>query len=143
MKKRFSVIGLIGLSVTAAGLITLAFFIGSWTGGSGKVEIAGAFGAVPEAITGTASRVEYKVSIPGTSASIAGVSVVFSSPSRYVIFEPVSGSVTTDSNGVAGIEVIAKADAPTWLRTTTIEATCTVGDLNVSGKTEPLSIKAG
>jgi len=143
MKKRFSIVGLVSLSVAAAGLITLAFFIGSWTGSSGKVSVTGAFATVPTAITGTASNIEYKISVPGTDANLAGVTVVFSSPSRYVSFEPASGSVTTDSDGVARIEIVANANAPTWTTRTTIEAACTVGNLKVSGKTEPLSIKAG
>jgi len=143
MKKRFSIIGLIGLSVAAAGLIALAFFIGSWTGGSGKVEVAGAFGAVPEAITETARVVEYKISVPGTDAALAGVTVIFSSPSRYVTFEPASGSVMTDSDGVARIGIVAKANAPTWTTRTTIEATCIVGNVDVSGKTGFISLKAG
>ncbi len=143
MKKRFSVVGFTVLCVAAAGFITLAFFIGSWTGGAGKVSVTGAFATVPTAITGTASNIEYKISVPGTDANLAGVTVDFSSSSRYVAFNPASGSVTTDSDGVARIEIVANANAPTWSARTTIEAACTVGSLKVSGKTEPLSIKAG
>ncbi|RLE36804.1 hypothetical protein DRJ12_03965 [Candidatus Acetothermia bacterium] len=143
MKKRFSLVGFMVLCVAAAGFITLAFFIGSWTGSSGKVSVTGAFAAVPAAITGTASNIEYKVSVPSTDATLAGVTVDFSSPSKYVTFNPASGSVTTDSDGVARIEIVAKANAPTWITTTTIEAACTIGNVKMSGKTEPLSLKAG
>ena len=143
MKKRFSIVGFMVICVAAAGFITLAFFIGSWTGSSGKVSVTGAFATVPASITGTASDIEYKITVPGTDASLAGVTVEFSSPSRYVSFVPASGSVTTDSDGVARIGIVAKANVPTWTTRTTIEAACTVGNVNVSGKTEPLSIKAG
>lgn len=143
MKKRISLLGFIVLCVAAAGFITLAFFVGTWTGSSGRVSVVGAFATVPQAITGTASNVEYKVSVPGTDVNLAGVTVNFSSASRYVSFNPASGSVTTDSDGVARIEIIASTDTPTWIGPTTIKAACTVGGLNVSDKTGPLSIKVG
>ena len=143
MKKQISVTGFIVFCFVAAGLVTLAFFIGSWTGSSGKVSVMGAFATVPEDITGTTSDIEYKVSVPGTDVTLAGVTVDFTSSSRYVTFNPASGSVKTDSNGVARIGIVARADAPTWLRTTRIGAECTVGDVNVSDKTEPLPVKAG
>jgi len=110
MKKVMSVPSFIVLCLAAAGFITLAFFIGTWTGGSGKVSVTGAFVTVPEAITGTASDVEYKISVPDTDVRLSGVTVSFSSTSRYISFNPSSGAVTTDSDGLAKIEVVTKPE---------------------------------
>ena len=143
MKKVMSVPSFIVLCLAAAGFITLAFFIGTWTGGSGKVSVTGAFVTVPEAITGTASDVEYKISVPDTDVRLSGVTVVFSSTSRYVSFNPSSGSVTTDSDGLAKIEVVTKPDAPTWARTAEIGVKFAIEGVNISDKTSRIPVKAG
>jgi hypothetical protein len=143
MKKFISIPGFIILCVAAAGFITLAFFVGTWTGSSGKVSITGAFVTVPRAITGTPSSVEYKVSVPDTGVDLAGVTVNFSTTSRYVTFNPTSGSVTTDAKGLAVIEVVTKEGAPAWASSAIITAECTVEDINLSHDTMRLSVKAG
>ncbi len=143
MKKLISVPGFIVLCLAAAGFITLAFFVGSWTGSSGKVSIAGAFVTLPEAITGTPSDIEYEVSVPDSGVSLAGVTVNFSSTSRYVSFNPASGSVTTDSDGLARIEVTRSEDTPSWSSSAKITAECVVEDVTISDTTSPLSVKAG
>ncbi len=143
MKKFISIPGFIIICIAAAGFITLAFFIGTWTGSAGKVSIAGAFVTVPSAITKTPGNIEYKVSVPGTDANLAGVTVNFSSTSQYVVFNPASGSVTTDSDGLAMIEVASKEGTPTWASSAKITAACTVEDINLSDDTVRLSVKAG
>ena len=143
MKKLVSVPGFIILSLCAAGFITLAFFIGTWTASSGKVEVAGAFTTVPPSITDTAGYIEYTVSGPGTDANLAGVEVNFAITSRYLSLNPASGTVMTDSVGVARIEVTTKPDAPTWVRTAVVEASFSVGDLSFTSKTAPIPIDVG
>ncbi|MFQ6117960.1 MAG: hypothetical protein ACE5LQ_06805 [Candidatus Bipolaricaulia bacterium] len=143
MKKVMNVPSLIVLCLAAAGFIVLAFFIGTWTGGSGKVSVTGAFVTVPEAITGTASNIEYKISVPDTDARLAGVTVDFSSTSRYISFDPSTGSVTTDADGLARIEIVAKPDAPSWARAAEIGVKFTIENVSISGKTARISIKAG
>lgn len=143
MKKIISVPGFIVLCLAAVGFIVLAFFIGTWTGSSGKVSITGAFVTVPEAITGTASNIEYKISVPDTNARLSGVTVDFSSTSRYVSFNPSTGSVTTDSNGLAKIEVVAKSDTPSYARTAEIEVKFTIENVSISDKTSRISIRVG
>jgi len=143
MKKLISIPGFIILCLAAVGFITLAFFVGTWTGSAGKVSIAGAFVTVPSAITTTPSSIEYKVSVPGTGVDLAGVTVNFSSTSRYVVFNTASGSVTTDTDGLAVIEVVSKEDTPTWASSAKITAECTVEDINLLDDTTRLSVKAG
>ncbi|GEM_PF-1753127 len=143
MKKLISIPGFVVLCLAAAGFITLAFFIGTWTGSSGKVPIMGAFVTVPEAITGTASNLEYKISVPDTEVGLSGVTVSFSSTNRYVSFDPSSGSVTTDSEGLAKIGVAVTADAPSWTRAAEIAAEFTVENVSITDKTARIPIRAG
>ncbi len=93
---------------------------------------------LPEAITGTP-----EVSVPDTGVSLAGVTVNFSSTSRYVSFNPASVSVTTDSDGLARIEVTRSEDTPSWSSGAKITAECMVEDVTISNTTSPLSLKAG
>ncbi len=143
MKKFISIPGFIILCLAAAGFITLAFFIGTWTGSAGKVSIAGAFVTVPSTITKTPSSIEYKVNVPGTGVDLAGVTVNFSSTSRYVVFNPASGSVTTGSDGLAVIEIVSKEGTPTWASSAKITAECTVEGINLTDETPRLAVKAG
>jgi hypothetical protein len=143
MKKLISVPGFIILSLSAAGFIALAFFIGTWTASSGKVAVEGAFVTVPASITTTTDYLEYKVSVPNTDANLAGVPVSFSTSSRYVSLNPASGTVMTDSNGLARIEVTTTPNAPTWARSVTVEASFSVGGLSVTSKTDPIPVKTG
>jgi hypothetical protein len=142
MKKVMSVPSFIVLCLAAAGFIVLAFFIGTWTGSSGKVSVTGAFVTVPETITGTASNIEYKISVPDTNVKLSGVTVDFSSTSRYVSFNPSTGSVTTDSDGLAKIEIVAKPGAPSWARAAGIGVEFTIENVSISDKTSQISIKA-
>jgi len=143
MKKLVSVPGFIMLCLSAAGLVALAFFIGTWTASSGKVAVEGAFVTVPDSITATTGYLEYKVSVPDTEANLAGVAVSFSTTSRYVTLDPASGTVTTDSDGMARIGVTTNPDAPAWARSAVVEASFSVGGLSVTSKTPPISIKPG
>ena len=143
MRKLVSVPGFIILCLSAAGFITLAFFIGTWTASSGKVEVTGTFTAVPGSITDTAGYIEYTVSVPGTDANLAGVTVNFAITSRYLSLNPASGTVMTDSDGIARIEVATKPDAPSWVRTAVVEASFSVGDLSITSKTAPIPIEVG
>ena len=143
MKKLISVPGFIFLGLFAAGLIALAFFIGTWTASSGKVAVEGGFVTVPASITAAPSYLEYKVSVPDTAANLAGVPVSFSASSRYVSLNPESGTVTTDSDGLARIEIATAPDAPTWARSVTVEVSFSVAGVSVTSKTDPIPIKTG
>jgi len=143
MKKLISVPGFIVLCLSAAGLVALAFFIGTWTASAGKVEVSGAFVTVPASISADKAYVEYRVSVPDTDANLAGVEVSFSTSSRYVSLNPASGTVTTDSAGLARIEIATAPDAPTWARTATVEAAFSIAGLNVTSKTDPIPIETG
>lgn len=143
MKKRMSAPSFIVLCLAAAGFIVLAFFIGTWTGSAGKVSVTGAFVTVPETITGTASNIEYRISVPDTDARLSGVTVDFSSTSRYVSFNPSTGSVTTDSDGLAKIAIVANPGVPSWAGAAEIEAKFTIENVSISDKTSRISIKAG
>jgi len=143
MKKLISIPGFIILSLFAAGLVALAFFIGTWTASAGKVAVEGAFVTVPVSITATPEYLEYKVSVPDTDANLAGVTVKFSASSRYVTLNPASGTAITDSEGLARIEVVTSPDAPTWARTVTVEASFSVAGLSVTSKTDPIPIETG
>ena len=93
---------------------------------------------LPAAITGTP-----EVSVPDRGVSLAGVTVNFSSTSRYVSFNPASGSVTTDSDWLARIEVTRSKGTLSWSSGAKITAECMVKDVTISDTTSPLSLKAG
>ncbi len=141
MKKLISVPGFIILALSAAGLIALAFFIGTWTASTGKVRVEGAFVTVPASVTATADYLEYKVSVPDTGANLAGVPVRFSASTRYISFDPASGTAVTDADGLARIGIVTSPNAPSWAGPVTVEASFSVGKLNVTGKTSPIPLK--
>ena len=99
--------------------------------------MSGAFVTLPEAITGTP-----EVSVPDSGVSLAGVTVIFSSTSRYVSFISALESVTTDSDGLVRIEVTRNEDTPSWSSGAEITAECVVEDVTISDTTSPLSLKA-